>query len=106
MDLGWDECAPTGRLWSFVVPHPPLLPAFAPLAPYVVGLIEPDGLPDIRMVGAIVASAEAGIGSVAPDAVAIGDRVKLTFVRLADDVALPCWAPDVPQAPLEREETL
>tara|TARA_B100000941_G_scaffold104203_1_gene72908 strand:- start:47 stop:520 length:474 start_codon:yes stop_codon:yes gene_type:complete len=104
MELGWQECAPTGQLWSYVVPHPPLLPAFAPLAPYIVGLIIPDGLPGIRMVGAIVASAEEGIGSVAPAEIAIGDRMRLTFVRLAEDVALPCWVPDAACAPSEREE--
>ncbi len=105
MELGWRDCPQTGRLWSFVIPRPPLLPAFAELSPYAVGLVVPDGLPHIRMVGAIVVSAGEGIGSLAPESLAIGDPMQAAFVHLTADVALPCWAPSNVQTSPEREET-
>ena len=32
----WVKLSGRGTIWSFVVPHPPLLPAYAELAPYNV----------------------------------------------------------------------
>ena len=53
-ELGWRDAAGTGRIWSFTVAHPPLLPAFAALAPHAVALVELDDVPGIRMVGALL----------------------------------------------------
>jgi uncharacterized OB-fold protein len=55
-----------GTVWSFVVAHPPLLPAFERLAPYnvvVVALQEDDR---IRLVGNLVASPDGPINEVKP----------------------------------------
>ena len=43
-----------GTVWSFVVPHPPLLPAYAELAPYNVIVVALDEDPTLRMVGNLV----------------------------------------------------
>ena len=36
----WTCVSGTGRIWSFAIPHPPLLPAFADYAPYNVVLVQ------------------------------------------------------------------
>ena len=36
----WETVSGRGRIWSFVVPHPPLLPPFDGMAPYNVILVE------------------------------------------------------------------
>src|SRR5580704_6946764 len=33
---GWRAMSGRGSVWSFVVAHPPLLPAYAPFAPFAV----------------------------------------------------------------------
>lgn len=93
LDLGWTETGGTGTIWSYTVPHPPLLPAFAAVAPYVVALVELSDFPGIRMVGAITGHGADTFGGFDPATVAIGTEVRVTFVRLAEDVALPCWTP-------------
>ena len=40
VSYGWTKMSGEGRIWSFVVAHPPLLPAYAELAPYPVATIE------------------------------------------------------------------
>ncbi|MBC2778968.1 Zn-ribbon domain-containing OB-fold protein [Parasphingopyxis marina] len=103
MELGWSECVGTGTIWSFTVPRPPLLPAFAGLVPYVVVIVEPDDFPGIRIVGALAGIEGNGIGGIDPETIAIGGPVRLTFVSLADDVALPCWAPVAADGSLEKD---
>lgn len=92
-DLCWRDAAGTGRIWSFTVAHPPLLPAFAPLAPHAVALVELDDFPGIRMVGALLRDGAAMFGGVDPATLSIGAPVRVGFVAMADDVALPCWTP-------------
>jgi uncharacterized OB-fold protein len=86
----WQDHPGTGTIWSYVVPHPPLLPAYSPLAPFVVVLVELDGLPNVRMAGNLVTEAGAPINSVDPAVVAVGDRVRVVF-ETVDDVTLPRW---------------
>ncbi len=50
----WSPIAGDGTVWSFVVPHPPLLPAYAAIAPYVTAVVELAVDPAIRMVGPLV----------------------------------------------------
>lgn len=93
MELGWELASGKGTIWSYTIPHPPLLPAFAAIAPYIVAVIVPDDFPAIRIVGALADPAGGTIGGITPDTVAIGAPVNLTFIQLVDDVALPCWFP-------------
>jgi len=60
----WRETSGRGRIWSYVVPHPPLLPDYAAHAPYVVLLVELAEAPRIRLVGNLVSEPGAGLGSV------------------------------------------
>ncbi|MFQ5668578.1 MAG: Zn-ribbon domain-containing OB-fold protein, partial [Candidatus Binatia bacterium] len=65
-DHTWQAMSGKGRVWSFAVPHPPLLPAFEALAPYNVILVELEEDPSIRIVGNLVASATGEINEIAP----------------------------------------
>ena len=80
-----------GTVWSFVVPHPPLLPAFQPVAPYNVVVVALDEDPMLRLVGNLVASPDGPINEIDPATIGIGERVRVVFQRVADDVALPRW---------------
>jgi uncharacterized protein len=86
LDARWDALAPTGTVWSFAVPHPPLLPAYAERLPYAVLVVTLDDDPSIRVVG------DTATG-VAVDSIAIGGAVEVAFERVADDVVLPRWRP-------------
>jgi uncharacterized OB-fold protein len=81
-------------VWSFIVPHPPLLPAFAEYAPYNAIIVELDDDPTIRFAGNLVASADGPINEIDPATIAIGERVRVVFHQI-DDVALPRWVRDV-----------
>ena len=53
-DSGWQVMSGEGRIWSYVVAHPPLLPAYEKQAPYPVVTVELVEDPSIRLVGALV----------------------------------------------------
>jgi uncharacterized OB-fold protein len=36
-DVKWDRTSGRGRVWSFIVPHPPLLPAYADPSTITIG---------------------------------------------------------------------
>jgi len=88
----WEAVSGEGRIWSFVVPHPPLLPYFARLVPYNVIVVELAEDPRLRMVGNLVASAAGELNEIDPHQIRIGDRVRVVFWRAEEDVALPRWA--------------
>ncbi len=87
----WTTVSGRGSIWSFVVPHPPLLPQFAALAPYNVIVVALDEDPTLRMVGNLVARAGGPINEVDPRAIEIGAAVRVVFERVSDEVALPRW---------------
>ncbi|MBI4517094.1 MAG: OB-fold domain-containing protein [Deltaproteobacteria bacterium] len=87
----WQRMSGEGRVWSFAVPHPPLLPAFAKVAPYNVIVVELADDSSIRMVGNLVKSADGAINEIDPAAIKIGTPVRLVFQREADDVTLARW---------------
>ena len=74
-----------------MVPHPPLLPAYAELAPYNVIVVALDEDPTLRMVGNLVAGPGEPIDSVDPAGITIGEPVVVAFDRLTDEVTLPRW---------------
>ena len=87
----WKPMSGEGRIWSFVVPHPPLLPSFAKLAPYNVIVVELADDPLIRLVGNLVTSAEGEINEIDPMTIEIGTPVRAVFHTAAADVTLPRW---------------
>ncbi|GAA3060296.1 Zn-ribbon domain-containing OB-fold protein [Streptomyces glomeratus] len=88
----WRKVSGKGRIWSYVVPHPPLLPAYAARAPYNVVVVELAEAPCIRLVGNLVAADGAPLDSIPPDRVRIGTRVQVVFG--AD--GLPRWVAEQP----------
>lgn len=84
----WRLMSGKGRIWSYVVPHPPLLPAYAELAPYNVIVVELAEAPQIRLVGNLVSGADAPLGSFPPERIRIGAKVQVVFERTAH---LPQW---------------
>jgi len=89
--LTWVRVSGRGTIWSFAVPHPPLLPYFAERAPYAVILVALDEDPRVRLVGNLLPSAEGDIDAVDPAAIEIGAAVEVVFQHLDDHIALPQW---------------
>jgi uncharacterized OB-fold protein len=82
-DGEWRLMSGLGRIWSYVIPHPPLLPAYAALAPYNAIVVELAEDPLIRLVGNLVSAPDAPLNSVAPSRIRIGAPVKAAFAEPA-----------------------
>ncbi|MFQ5416126.1 MAG: Zn-ribbon domain-containing OB-fold protein [Myxococcota bacterium] len=87
----WMTVSGNGTIWSFAVPHPPLLPYYADRAPYNVIVVALDEDPRIRLVGNLVASEDGDIGEVDPETISIGDAVRVVFQRIGSGIHLPRW---------------
>lgn len=86
----WEPTSGRGTVWSFVAPHPPLLPAYAEVAPYNVVVVALDEDPKVRFVGNLFESAAEGANSVEPTSIRIGEPVRVIFREVAG-VTLPQW---------------
>ena len=84
----WVPTSGRGNVWSFIVPHPPLLPAYAEVAPYNAIIVELEEDPTIRFAGNLVASAEGEINEIDPATIEIGETVRVVFTP-KEDVVLP-----------------
>jgi uncharacterized OB-fold protein len=97
-ERGWRALSGSGTIWSFVVVHPPVLPAYAPYAPFPVITVTLVEKPSLRMVGNLVSAAGADINSVDPATIEIGQPVRVVFTPRArpdgTDVYLPQWVRD------------
>ena len=91
LDAVWEAVSGRGTIWSFIVPHPPLLPAFMPVAPYNVIVVALDEDPMLRMVGNLLADEGAEINSVDPQTITIGEPVRVVFQPAGEDIVLPRW---------------
>lgn len=78
-------------VWSFVVAHPPLLPAYEAIAPYPVVTVELDEEPTLRLVGNLVPEPEASPGETDPGTIAIGRRVRAAFVPFDAELTVVRW---------------
>jgi uncharacterized protein len=87
----WRTVSGEGTVWSFVVPHPPLLEGYAAVAPYNVIVVAIDEDPTIRLVGNLVASKDGPINEIDPASIRIGEPVRVVFPRIDEAVALPRW---------------
>ncbi len=87
-DLGGFESAGAGRVESVIVVHHPLHPGMADIVPYAVVAVALDDVPGVLLTG--------NVTNRAPDAVAIGDRVEVTFEEVVDTannvtLKIPQW---------------
>ena len=92
-EFEWKLMSGRGHVWSFAVPHPPLLADYAAVAPYPVVVVELAEDRRLRLVGNLVASADAGINSVDPATVEIGQPVRAVFREL-EGLPVVAWTPD------------
>lgn len=90
-DGEWRRTSGRGRIWSYVLPHPPLLPAYAEQAPYNAVVVELADAPRIRLVGNVVAAPDAALDSVDPARLRIGAAVRVAFHEAADGLFVPRW---------------
>jgi uncharacterized protein len=90
LEFRWEAMSGRGTIWSFIVPHPPLLPAYLELAPYnaIVVALEED--PSLRFVGNLVEMPDGPINEIDPATIQIGESVRVVFHRV-EDVTLPRW---------------
>ena len=86
----WDTLSGRGTIWSFVIAHPPLLPAYQALAPYNVITVALAEDPALRLVGNLVAHPDGPINEVDPATIRIGTPVRVVF-QPVEDVFLPRW---------------
>jgi uncharacterized OB-fold protein len=80
-----------GRIWSYVLPHPPLLPAYAAQAPYNAVVVELAEAPHIRLVGNVVSGPEAPLNSVDPARLRIGAPVRAVFAPVSPELTVVRW---------------
>lgn len=83
LEQEWIEVSGRGRVWSWVVAHPPVLPAFAEKTPYNVAVIELDE--GMRMVGNLL---DVDLGDIRE-----GLEVEVIFTDVEEGVTLPQWKP-------------
>ena len=81
----WERVSGRGTVYSFVVVHPPVLPAFAARVPFAVVLVELAEDPQLRVVGNLL--------GVPAEQVRIGMPVVVGFETVVAGVALPQWRP-------------
>jgi uncharacterized OB-fold protein len=82
----WVAMSGRGRLYSWVVCHPPLLPAFASRAPLVIVLVELEESPALRIVGNLFDCPSSEIE--------IGMPLEVFFEEVSAGVSLPQWRPE------------
>lgn len=90
----WVAVSGRGSIWSYVIPHSPLLPSFEELAPYNVIVVELDEDPAIRLVGNLLAREGGKIDEINPAALEIGAAVRVVFDRVQgrdESFTLPRW---------------
>jgi uncharacterized OB-fold protein len=87
-EFEWVDLPGTGTIYAFTVVRHPLSPDLRDVVPYVSGVIELDGTQGAgaRMIANIV--------DCDPDAVRIGDRVRIVFEKVSDTYAVPRFKPE------------
>jgi uncharacterized OB-fold protein len=91
LESDWPLTSGRGTIWSFVVAHPPLLPAYAALAPYNVIVVALDDDPGIRLIGNLVAHADGPINEIDGSTIEVGAPVSVVFPPPTDGFVLPRW---------------
>ncbi len=94
-ERSWRAVSGRGSIWSFVVVHPPVLPAYAPFVPFPVVTVTLAEKPSLRMVGNLVTGPGGAINGVDPATIEIGEPVRVVFTARpgpdGTDVYLPQW---------------
>ena len=90
-----------GSVHSYMEVHQSIQPAFQPFVPYLVLLVDLDaqkGVPSeheaLRVIGNLVDAQGRLATAELVQRVGIGTRVRMTFARVSDGIALPQWMLD------------
>jgi uncharacterized protein len=84
-DLGHGEVSGRGTVYTYEIAMQAFHPYFADKIPYVIGVVELDEQPGLKLLTNLVDF---------PDgALAVGARVQVTFHPLTDEFSLPVFAP-------------
>jgi uncharacterized OB-fold protein len=87
----WTTVSGRGAIWSFAIPHPPLLPWYSERAPYNVIVVALEEDPTLRMVGNLIPAAGGSIGDFGASSIEIGAAVKVVFQVVGGELELPSW---------------
>jgi uncharacterized OB-fold protein len=87
----WITVSGRGTIWSFAVPHPPLLPPYQERAPYVVIAVALEEDPTVRLLGNLLAREGDPIEAMRPEQVRIGAPVRAVFEAISEEITLPRW---------------
>ena len=97
----WQEVAGVGWLYSWTVVHRTPLPAFRPLTPYVVGIVELTAHPGVRLLGRFLDSPGLDSpGQDSPGQPRIGLPLRVKFEKVTPEFTLPVWQRDGADEPI------
>jgi len=99
--LHYQPVSGRGRLWSWTQVHAPVLPAFAPLTPYIAAIVALEEQSDLRMAGFLVRRAGGAVNDITPGDVRIGMALEAVIAPLGDGVRWPQWK--ILHTPTERQ---
>jgi uncharacterized OB-fold protein len=95
VDRGYVVMSGRGTVWSYAIPHPPLLAPYSDLAPYNVIVVGLDEDPTLRFVGNLVTGPDGALNDIDPHSIVIGEPVEAvykTFVRAdGTEQTMPFW---------------
>lgn len=75
--------AGTGTVYTFTINHQPWFPEMA--VPFALAVVDVDGAPGVRVTAEVTGQA--------PDAIHIGQRLRVSFRQADEAVWLPLWQP-------------
>ena len=86
-DFDWTELPGTGTIYSYTVVRHPLHPRLLEVVPYISAVVELDGTQGAgaRMI--------VNVTDCDPEAVRVGDKVRVWFDRVSETLALPRFRP-------------
>lgn len=84
-EVKWVQAPPSARLFTFTVVHHASHPAVSERLPYVVALVEFDGMPGVRLV--------TNLTEIDPKAVRIGMPIELWWDDTGDGQVVPRFRP-------------
>ena len=73
----------TGEIYSYVITYVPMLPGFQHDLPTIIAQVSVDQVPGIQIIANII--------NAKPEDIAIGKAVKMTWLDITEDRALPQW---------------
>jgi uncharacterized OB-fold protein len=95
VDRGFAVLSGKGTVWSYVIPHPPLLQPYSDLAPYNVIVVELEEDRNLRFVGNLVTGPEGSLNEIDPESIRIGEPVRVVFKKFSradgTEQTVPFW---------------